>query len=251
MSSSHGILHVLGQRTYGTYVAGNSVSLVGAWMQRIGVGWLTWELTQSGAWLGLVAFADLFPVVIVGPLGGVIADRVDRLRIIMAAQSLAMLQALVLAFLTVTGLIGVEILVALTALHGIIVAFNQPSRLALVPSLVNREDLPTAVAINAVVFSVARFVGPAIAGVLILYAGVAAVFAANAASFLFLLLALYRIRADVTQEPQDRGHAKSLFGDVADGLRYAARHPGIGPFVAAALGPVGFSAARSSNCCQA
>ena len=231
MTTRHGILHVLGQRTYGTYVAGNAVSLIGAWMQRIGVGWLTWELTESGAWLGLVAFADLFPVVLVGPLGGVIADRVDRMKIIMIAQSLAMLQAFVLAVLTVTGLIQVELLVALSAVHGIIVAFNQPSRLAFVPSLVDRKDLPTAIAINGIVFNVARFVGPAFAGALILSAGVAAVFAANALSFLFLLLALYRIRADVKRETREGAPSKSVFGDIADGLRYAARHPGIGPLL--------------------
>ena len=227
-----GILRTLKHPNYGVYAAGNSVSLIGTWIQRIAVGWLTWELTGSGAWLGVVAFADLFPSVVIGPLGGAVADRVSRIRIIAIAQTLAMLQAFSLCVLTATGLITIEILIALVLLHGVVVAFNQPARLALVPSLVARADLPTAVAINAIIFNLARFIGPAVAGLLIVASGVAAAFAANGISFLAFLVALSRIRLDPARsEAAGLGGRRSLLGDVADGLRYTARHAGIGPLL--------------------
>lgn len=206
------------------------MSLVGTWMQRIGVGWLTWELTHSHAWLGLVAFADLFPSVFFGPLGGAIADRFDRLRIIRASQTLAMCQAATLFLLTWTGNIDMPLLFALVMFNGIVIGFNQPSRLAIISSLVPQQDLSTAVAINSIVFNLARFVGPALAGALIVSGGTAAVFGANALTFLAFLLALTRIRLPriAPAAPELR---RSLLGDVADGIRYTARHPGVGPLL--------------------
>ena len=226
-----GIVRALRNPNYGVYVAGNSVSLVGTWMQRIAVGWLTWELTGSGAWLGLVAFADLFPSVFIGPIGGALADRFSRLRIIGVAQSMAMLQAFSLFLLTATDLISIEILFSLVLLNGVVMGFNQPSRLALVPSLVPRADLTTAVALNAIIFNLARFIGPAVAGLLIVSVGVAAAFAANTLSFLVFLLALSRIRLDPAAEASPSARGRSLIGDVADGIRYTAGHPGIGPLL--------------------
>jgi MFS family permease len=161
------ISRTLAHRDFGIYVAGNSVSLIGTWMQRIGVGWLAWELSHSGAVLGLVAFADLFPGVLIGPFGGALADRADRLRVIKVAQTLIMLQALALFVLTASGGINVPLLVALVLFQGAVIGFNQPARLALIPSLVPRPDLATAVAINSIVFNTARFIGPALAGVVI------------------------------------------------------------------------------------
>ena len=104
------IAQTLAHPSFGTYIAGNSVSLIGTWMQRIGVGWLAWELSRSGAVLGLVAFADLFPTVVIGAFGGALADRVDRLRVIKVAQLLIMAQSLVLFALTASGLITVPLL---------------------------------------------------------------------------------------------------------------------------------------------
>ena len=235
ISSIGHIVRALRSPNYAVYVAGNSVSLIGTWMQRIGVGWLTWELTHSGTWLGLVAFADLFPSVFFGPIGGAIADRVDRVKVIFISQCLAMLQATSLFLLTVTGLIDMGLLLVLVLINGVVIGFNQPSRLALIPSLVPRQDLSTAVAINSIVFNLARFVGPACAGALIVSGGTAAVFGANALTFLAFLVALTRIRLppEARVLPVDRrGPARgSIVGDVADGLRYTTRHPGIGPLL--------------------
>lgn len=215
----------LRNRSFGLYSAGSAVSLVGMWMQRIAVGWLTWELTGSGLWLGIVAFADFFPVVLIGPVAGAAADRWDRLKVVKTCQTISMLQATVLFWLTATGHMTIGLLVALTAFQGVMVAFNQPARLALVPSLVPQADLASAVAINSVVFNLARFVGPAFAGLAIVWSGVSAAFAANAISYLAFLAALARIRIEAAEVAP--ANARSMTADLVEGIRYTASHPGI------------------------
>ncbi len=210
---------------FAIYSAGSAVSLIGMWMQRIAIGWLTWELTQSGLWLGIVAFADFFPVLLVGPFAGAVADRWDRLRVIKTSQTIALMQATTLFGLTVSGHINIGFLVALSAFQGVVVAFNQPARLALVPSLVPQADLASAVAINSIVFNLARFIGPMFAGVAIVWSGVAAAFAANALSYVAFLVALSRIRVDSAVARPAR--QKSFTADLRDGIRYTAAHPGI------------------------
>jgi predicted MFS family arabinose efflux permease len=198
-------------------------------MQRIGVGWLAWELSHSGAILGLVAFADLFPTIAIGPFGGALADRIDRLRLLRIAQSLIMAQSFALFALTATGLITVELLIALVLFGGIVVGINQPARLALAPSLVPRADLATAVAINSIVFNLARFLGPALAGLVIVWSGVALVFALNALSFLAFLFALARLRLPpIALGGQGQ---RSMLSAIGEGLGYTSRHPGIGPLL--------------------
>ena len=211
---------------FGIYSIGNGVSLIGMWMQRIAIGWLTWQLTQSGLWLGIVAFADFFPVIVIGPIAGAAADRWDRLRVMKISQSLQLVQATALFALTVSGHMNIGLLVTLTAIQGVLVAFNQPARLAFIPSLVAPPDLASAVAINSVIFNLARFIGPMLAGLAIVWSGVAAAFAVNALSYVAFLLSLARLRIN----PEAVGAAKrrSLGGDLIDGLRYTARHPGIG-----------------------
>jgi MFS family permease len=214
-------------RNFGTFTLGNTVSLIGMWMERIAVGWLTWELTESGFWLGVVAFADFFPVVVIAPFAGALADRWDRVQVVMVSQSILLVQALVLWGLTASGHINVELIVLLTAIHGIVVAFNQPARLALVPSLVPRGDVGAAVAINSVSFNLARFIGPVFAGLAIVWSGVAAAFLANALTYVAYLLALARIRMDPADEgvpPAPRG----FLAEIRDGIRYTATHPAIG-----------------------
>ncbi len=225
------ILAALRYRDFRIYISGNAVSLIGTWMQRTAVGWLTWELTQSGFWLGLVACADLLPAVVIGPLGGVLADRFDRLRIMMTAQTVALLQAATLFALTAGGVIGVELLALLVLVHGVAMGFNQPSRLALMPSLIPLAALSTGIAINSVAFNLARFIGPALAGLLIVSIGVAGAFAANALSFLIFLVALSRLRLnDTPQSPRDREGA-SVLAELRDGIGYTFGHPGIGPML--------------------
>jgi predicted MFS family arabinose efflux permease len=210
---------------FGLYSAGSAVSLVGMWMRRIAIGWLTWEMTKSGLWLGIVAFADFFPVLLIGPIAGAAADRWDRLRVVKMSQTVSLVQATVLFALTASGHINIELLVALTAFQGVVVAFNQPARLALVPSLVTETDLASAVAINSIVFNLARFIGPMFAGLAIVWSGVSAAFAANALSYVAFLAALERIRVAPTEAAP--GKQRSFATDLQDGIRYTARHPGI------------------------
>jgi MFS family permease len=211
---------------YGIYSAGNAISLIGTWMQRIAVGWLTWELTKSGFWLGIVAFADFFPVLLVGPIAGAAADRWDRLRVVKVSQAISLLQAIALFAVTASGHMTIGILVTLAAIQGFIVAFNQPARLALVPSLVAQADVGTAVAINSVIFNLARFVGPIFAGLAIVWSGVAAAFAVNAFSYVAFLLALTRVH--LVASPTAAGQRLSFIADLTAGIRYTATHPGIG-----------------------
>ncbi len=225
------VYDALRHRNFRIYISGNAISLIGTWTQRTAVGWLTWDLTQSGFWLGLIACADLLPAVFIGPLGGVLADRLDRLRIIMAAQTVALLQAVTLFALTAGGVIGVETLALLVLVHGVAMGFNQPSRLALMPSLVPRPALSTGIAINSVVFNLARFIGPAMAGLLIVSIGVAGAFAANALSFLIFLVALSRLRLPNTPRAPRGARGTSVLAEIRDGIGYALAHPGIGPML--------------------
>jgi MFS family permease len=230
ISGFRGILRALKNPNYGAYTAGSSVSLIGSWMQRVATGWLTWELTGSGTWLGVMAFADLFPTVLIGPFAGAAADRLDRLRVTKISQALAMLQAVALFLLTVAGAITIWWLLALTAFLGIVTAFNQPARLAMIPSLVPRQDLSAAIAINSIVFNVARFLGPAAAGAVIVAADVAWAYFVNALTFVWFLVALSRVRLTGPSEIRRRAD-RNLLGDLVDGIRYAAGHTGIAPLL--------------------
>lgn len=225
------ILAALRNPSYGIYAAGSGISLIGTWMQRIATGWLTWQLTHSGTWLGVIAFANLFPTVVIGPIAGAAADRWNRLRVIKISQALAMGQAIALFALTATALIDIWMLFGLVLFLGAVAAFNQPARLAMIPSLVPREHLGAAVAINAVVFNLARFIGPAMAGVAIIAGGVALAFALNAASFAFFLFALSRVRLNAPAGDGAPRVRRGLFGDLVEGVGYVVRHAGIAPLL--------------------
>ncbi|MEE8516652.1 MAG: MFS transporter [Alphaproteobacteria bacterium] len=223
------IRRVLSHDNFRFFIIGDGISLVGNWVQRVAIGWLTWELTHSGAWLGIIAFCDLFPSLIFSPLGGAIADRFDRLRVAIISQAAAMLQAIALVFFTGLGLIDIWGLVALTVLRGAIASINQPVRLAMLPSLVPREDLSAAIALNSVLFNTARSIGPAVAGVAIVQGGVVAAFTVNTLSFLALLYALMRIR--IPRAMGDGKERANIFRQAWAGYHYVVGHPGIGPIL--------------------
>jgi MFS family permease len=218
----------LAEPKYGVYVSGNLASLIGNWMQRIGVGWLAWELSHSGTVLGIVAFAQLFPTIVIGPFGGALADRLDRRTILMAGQTLAMVLAFILFGLTATGRITVPLLVLIVVIEGITVGFNQPARLAMVSELVERQYLPTAVAINSLVFNLARFIGPAIAGLVIVGFDIATVFLINSVSFLAFIAALWRLHLPERTAPR---RSAPMLQAIGEGLRYTVAHRGIGPLL--------------------
>ena len=225
ISRSGGIGRALGNRNYRIWTAGNSVSLVGTWIQRVAVGWLTWELTKSGTWLGLIAAAEFLPSILVGPLGGAVADRMDRLTQTRVCQMLLMLQAAVLGVLTIAGMVTPEILFLLTLVFGILTGFNQPARLSLVASLVRREDIAAAVALNSVLWNASRVIGPMIAGVLIVTIGAGWSFIVKAATVLAFLVAAYMVRLPPTPP---RASERGMMGEIAEGFSYVFRHRAIG-----------------------
>ena len=188
------IARAFAHRNYRVYVIGNSISLIGWWLERVAVGWLTWTLTHSGAWLGLVALADFLPVLVLAPFAGVLADRRDRVWTIRITQWIGCAQASVLAILVVYDVMTIEILFALVLMLGIASGVAQPSRLALIPTLVDRQSLASALAINSVVFNLARFIGPALAGLVIAEIGIAAAFAANAVGYIAFQISLLNLR---------------------------------------------------------
>ncbi|HEV2336487.1 MAG TPA: MFS transporter, partial [Stellaceae bacterium] len=235
------ISRAFAQRNYRIYAIGNGLSLIGWWLQRVAVGWLAWTLTHSGTWLGLVSLADFLPVLFLSPFAGVLADRRDRVWIIRITQLCGCAQASLLAILVATGWITVELLFTLVLLLGIASALAQPSRLALIPTLVDRASLPSALAINSVIFNLARFVGPAVAGVLIANVSIAAAFAANAVSYIAFQISLARLRDLPPRPVVERQNAISA---SIEAYAYASRHPGIGPmlllFVVTTIGTRGF-----------
>jgi MFS family permease len=221
------IRRILRSRNGRVFFGGSLLAWTGLWMQRIAVGWVAWDLSGSAFWLGVVAFADLFPAVVASPIAGAVADRTDRVRLTITVQAVIVAQALLLAGLTALGEITIARLIVLELLLGVAQAFAQPARQSLLPGLVPREDLAGAVALNSLTFNVARFTGPACAGLLIVEAGIAVPMAANA---LFYLVATTTLLLLVVA-PGDRiGHApsRSIIAETVDGFRYVARHPGIG-----------------------
>lgn len=228
-------------RNYRIYAGGNAVSLVGIWMQRIAVGWLAWTLTRSGTWLGVMSMAEFFPVVFLSPLAGALADRRDRVGIIRVTQIAGSIEATLLAVLVYTGTITIELLLGLTLLLGVFNAMAQPSRLALIPTLVDRAALPSALAINAIIFNSARFLGPAVAGIVIARVNVGAAFAVNAATYVAFLIAMTNLRG-LPALPV--GATQSVLKASAEAYVYASRHPGIAPmlllFTVTTVGTRGF-----------
>jgi MFS family permease len=220
-------------RNFAIYTAGYVVSNTGLWVQRLAVGWLSWTLTESAFWVAAVAMADLAPVVILGMFGGVLADRVSRLRVAVICQIVQSIQAIALFTLVYLDMINIEMLFGFTLILGASAGFDQPARQSLVFSLVKREDLTAAVAINSIVFNTARFIGPAIAGIVIATFGIATAFALNAMSFCAVFVALAMLRIPATEHVSK--HRMSVMADLLLGLRYTARHKILGRLVLYAL----------------
>jgi len=191
------------------YFLGMLVSFVGTWMQTVAQSWLVYRLTGSPFLLGLAGFAGQIPALVLAPFGGVMADRNDRRLIIIATQALSMLQAIILAILTLTGHVSVEIVIILALLLGVINAFDMPARQSFLVELVGKEDLMNAIALNSSMYNGARIVGPAIAGLIIGWLGEGICFAINGASFLAVLASLLVIKAGPPASHRSDGSALS------------------------------------------
>lgn len=214
---------VLRNRNYRLFWLGQWVSLIGTWMQSVTQAWLLTRLSDSPLALGLLGAASSAPMLIFVLFGGLVSDRSNRQRIIMITQSLSLLQALVMALLTLSGVVRPWHIIALAALLGAINAFDIPARQAFIVELVGPDHLPNAIALNSTGFNVARVVGPAIGGLLVAAVGEGICFLLNAVSYLAVLWGLWLIRVDarLTRRPTQVTGASA----VAAGVRYAIARP--------------------------
>jgi len=196
--------------------SGNFLSNIGTWMQNVAQGWLVLSLTGSAFWLGVVGFAGSIPFLIFTLFGGVVADRVNKRRLLLVTQSAMMILAFALAALAWLKIITVWEVVVLAFLNGMAMAMNAPSYQALVPRLVKREDLTNAIALNSAQFNMSRILGPTLGGYAMALVGVAGNFFLNGVSFLAVLWALTRIKYP-EQEPS---HYPGLFSSLREGFAY-------------------------------
>src|SRR5205085_6522054 len=187
-------MRALKHRNYQLFFGGQLISLTGTWMQSVAQSWLVYRLTGSAILLGLVSFSSQIPVFLVAPIGGAVADRHNRHRILIATQTLAMLLAFVLAALTLTARVQTWHIFALAALLGVANAFDIPARQAFVVDMVGREDLINAIALNSSMVNGARIIGPAVAGILVAAIGEGWCFFANAVSYIAVIAGLLMMK---------------------------------------------------------
>lgn len=213
-------------RNYRLFVIGNMTSNLGLWVQRVAIGWLTWELTKSTGWLGGMAMAESAPTIIFGLIAGTVVDRVNYFKMLRITQACQLLYSVTMATLTFAGLMNIWILLTLTIVRGSIVAFNRPSRMTVVYNMVGRDLLPSALAMNSTIFNTSRFLGPAIGGVILVAGGPKWTFATGAVMFFVFTLCLRAMRMDVTSTITDRSQ-RSVLAETIEGLRYTISHAGI------------------------
>ncbi len=201
--------------------SGNFLSNIGTWMQNVAQGWLVLTLTNGSAfWLGVVAFAGSIPFLVFTLFGGVIADRVNKRRLLIWTQSIMMVLAFLLAALTYLKVIAVWGVALIAFLNGVAQSMNQPSYQALVPKLVDREDLTNAIALNSAQFNMSRILGPTLGGYAMALIGMAGNFFLNGISFLAVIWALARIEYPVDKEPR----RESILHSLRAGLKYVRGH---------------------------
>jgi MFS family permease len=213
------MLHALRNRNFRVFVMGQLVSLIGTWMQSVAQSWLVYRLTGSAVLLGTVGFASQIPIFLLSPLGGVVADRHERRRVLLLTQSTMMVLAMVLAVLTLLGHIHVWHILILASMLGIANGFDIPTRQAFVVELVPRADLPNAIALNSSMFNGARVVGPAVAGIIVSAVGEGWCFFGNAVSYLAVLTSLLLLRLPKRDFAERR---PSPFEDILEGFRFVA-----------------------------
>ena len=220
------ILRALSHRNYRLFFAGQGLSLIGTWMQRLAVAWLIYRLTGSPFLLGLVSFVGQLPLFIFASFAGVFVDRWNRYRLLFTTQVLSLVQASLLAALTLTGRVAVWHVLVLAACLGVINAFDMPARQSFVIDLVGqrKEDLPNAIALNSVMVNGARLAGPFLAGLAVAAVGEGVCFLLNALSFLAIVLALLLMNVDARKGTRKGAHA---WAGLIEGYRYAFTFPPI------------------------
>jgi len=214
------VAKALTYRDFRTLWLGAITSTIGTWMQKVAQSWLVLSLTGSAFFLGLDDFLAQLPILLFTMIGGVIADRHDRRRLLIASQYVQMASAFALAALVLLDVVRIWHILALSFLTGLAQAFGGPAYQSLIPSLVAKTDLPNAIALNSIQFNLARVIGPLLAGVALAAWGTAACFGLNGLSFLVVIGALMMLR--VTHTPP--ATRRSLMEEMRSGLGYVKRH---------------------------
>ena len=212
----------LDNRNYRRFFAGQSISLIGTWMQTVAQSWLVLELTGSATMIGLVVAVQTLPVLVLAPYGGLTADRLDKRRVLLATQTALSLLALVLGLLVVTHAVRLWMVFTIAGCLGLVNSVDNPTRQSFIPEMVGTESVSNAVSLNSVMSNSARAIGPAVAGIFIVTVGVGVCFLVNALSFVAILVALLRMHPADLVRTEAVAHRP---GQVVEGLRYVRRTP--------------------------
>lgn len=207
---------------YRAWALGSLLSLTGVWAQRVAVAWLIWDQTGSTTWVAIGVSADLLPVVLVSPIAGILGDTFDRLTVVIWAQVLTVLAALLLCVTVWAGTPSILLMVAILAVGGVSHGIRQPSRMAMVRDLVSPQSLPAAIAIGSILYNLARFTGPATAGIVIATLGIEYAFVVSLLSAVVFLVILARIRRHVPRKVRV-SHARPV--GFIDGVTAAMSNP--------------------------
>ncbi|MBI2609807.1 MFS transporter [Candidatus Giovannonibacteria bacterium] len=208
----------LRSRNFRLFFIGQGVSLIGTWMQRVAMSWLVYRLTDSAYLLGIVGFASHIPIFILAPFAGVLIDRYDRKKILMITQTVQMLQAFLLAYLSLTGQIQVWQLISLSFVLGVASAFDIPSRQSFYVQMVrSKDDVSNAIALNSTSFHIARFAGPSLAGLAIAFLGEGICFLLNGFSYVVVIAALQAMKIKALNL-EDR--TRKIYDEFKEGVQY-------------------------------
>ena len=210
---------------YLIYLAGNTISLHGVWIYRVALGWYAWQISGSEFWIGVVAFSQFAPAVVFGALFGVLADRFDRRAASLLINAMSIMNMLLLGLLVAIGVVDIYVLTMLAFMQGTLDGAHTPVRMAVVPNLVEREQLQSAIAITSISFNLSRFVGPALAGLIIAIYGVATAFVVNGVSYLALIAAMLVVRLNPAAERKSQ--ERQVWREMCDGINYIMAHPTI------------------------
>jgi MFS family permease len=209
-------LRALQYRNFQLFFSGQLISLIGTWMQNIAQAWLVYRMTGSTVQLGGITFCSQIPIFLLSPVGGIVADRYSRHRVVIATQTLSMLLALALAALTLTGTVKIWHIYVLAGLLGAVNAFDIPARQSFIVDMVGKQDLMNAIALNSSMFNASRVVGPAIAGILVAWIGEGWCFFVNGISYIAVIVGLLLMHVE-RHEHVDHG---SPLANIVEGFRF-------------------------------
>jgi MFS family permease len=212
-------------RNYLIYLTGNTISLHGLWIYRVALGWYAWQISASEFWVGVVSFSQFAPAVIFGPLFGVLADRFDRRAASLLINSMSIMNMLLLGLLSAIGVVDIYVLTMLALMQGTLDGTHMPVRMSVVPNLVAKNQLQSAIAITSISFNLSRFVGPAIAGLIIASFSVSAAFVVNGVSYLALIAAMFVVRLNPSVDVVEPD--RHVWRQMGEGINYVLGQPAI------------------------